>query len=400
MPNRVVADITTLCDRHRGRLTGTDAERRAANHLAASIRASGWPVRVEPIHTHPQAGTVHMLHCLLALVGSLITPVSPPAAFALVLAAATGLYLDLNGRPYPLRRLLFRRASQNVVSPPAAADERPAIVLCANYDAGRLGVIHSETATGVWGRVAALSPVPLTPMRLVFWSIASLLPLIGARAAGVEAAALEIAQLPGTLVLLAAALLLGEAELSETTPGANDNASAAAGVVELARRLSEQPLEHCACWLVLSGGGAATHEGMHRFLAAHAGELDRARTRFIALDAIGAGEVRFEASAGWVISHPSDPRMFELCEAIAAAEPDLGARPWRNGTGTESLPPRLRGYGAISIAARDPLERKPLAGTPLDTPDRIDPATLSRALSLAELLVRRLDDEAAGGRWG
>src|SRR5262245_11833706 len=49
----------------RGRLAGTDAERRAAGWLAATIRARGRRVDVEPTYVHPQAPLVEAAHCAL-----------------------------------------------------------------------------------------------------------------------------------------------------------------------------------------------------------------------------------------------------------------------------------------------------------------------------------------------
>ena len=108
--------IRELCS-FEGRLAGTDAERRAANRLAERLRELGRRVEVEPTYVHPQSALVHAAHCLLGFAGSLVAITVPALGFALVLLAATSMYLDLNGRLYLLRSLFFRRASQNVVSP-------------------------------------------------------------------------------------------------------------------------------------------------------------------------------------------------------------------------------------------------------------------------------------------
>src|SRR5215212_7838532 len=102
--------IRELCA-FEGRFAGTDAERRAANWVAGSLRDSGQRVAVDPIYVHPQSALVHAAHCLLAFLGSLVAVASPPVGFAMVLLAATSMYLDLNYRFYLVRRLFFRRAS-------------------------------------------------------------------------------------------------------------------------------------------------------------------------------------------------------------------------------------------------------------------------------------------------
>src|SRR5436190_6971244 len=56
--------IRELCS-FEGRLTGTDAERRAAKWLASRLRAIGRRVETEPTYVHPQVGLVHGAHCAL-----------------------------------------------------------------------------------------------------------------------------------------------------------------------------------------------------------------------------------------------------------------------------------------------------------------------------------------------
>ncbi|HZA90685.1 MAG TPA: hypothetical protein VE401_10670, partial [Solirubrobacterales bacterium] len=130
--------IRRLCS-FEGRRVGTDAERRAANYLADTLRKAGRRADVDPIHVHPQYALVHAVHCLLGIAGSLVSLEIPPLGFALVLAAALSMYLDLNTRLYLIRRLFFRRASQNVLSRGPRPDAPARVILCAHYDAAQTG---------------------------------------------------------------------------------------------------------------------------------------------------------------------------------------------------------------------------------------------------------------------
>ena len=128
--------IEQLCS-FEGRGPGTDAERRAANWLAERLRRMGRRVEVEPTYVHPQYSLAIALHVALAIAGSLVALLSPAPGFALVLFAAFSLYLDQSTRFYLLRRLLFRRASQNIVSPGPSPGAPARVVLSAHYDAAR-----------------------------------------------------------------------------------------------------------------------------------------------------------------------------------------------------------------------------------------------------------------------
>jgi hypothetical protein len=239
----ISARIEEICS-FEGRLAGTDAERRLANRLSDELGSATRSSVVEPIWVQPQWAIVHLLHCLLAIAGSVLAPSQPAVGFAIVLAAATSAYLDLSGRWYLIRRLLFRRASQNVhVSggDRLAAADAPRVILCANLDAPRTGAAYNRLPTRLLERASRRFPVMASPTRIWFWSIGLLLIPIGARMAGADATWLDLVQLAPTLILIVACFLLGEIALSPASPGANSNASGVAAAIESLRLLDADP---------------------------------------------------------------------------------------------------------------------------------------------------------------
>jgi hypothetical protein len=389
--------IRELCS-FEGRLTGTDAERRAANWLAERLRRPGRRAAVEPIHVHPQYGLVHAVHCVLGFAGSLVAVAEPALGFALVLFAATSMYLDLHGRLYLVRKLFFRRASQNVVSPGPRPDAPLRVVLSAHYDAARTGVAFAPKRARRMARLAQRAPLPIGPFRILFWSLAVLLPLLGARMAGVDTEAIAIAQLPPTMLLLLGAFALVDIELSAVVPGANDNASGVATVLALAEELDREPPRNLDVWVLLTGGEECLQEGMRAYLRAHRRELDRERTAFVCLDTVGNGRVRFESSAGWIVSFDLDRRLVELCAAIADSDERFGAAPLRHGVAGDSIQPRLRRFPALGITCLDEDGYAPHYHLPTDTPEAVDPRALDRAHDFTLQLVRMLDRDVARGR--
>jgi hypothetical protein len=386
--------IRGLCSFER-RLAGTDAERRAANWLAKLLGAAGRRAQLEPIYVHPQYGLVHAVHCALGFAGSLAAIAQPAVGFAIVLATATSMYLDLNYRIYLLRRLFFRRASQNVVSPGNRPDAPARLLLCAHYDAARTGAAFEPKRVARGARLATRLPLPLGPFRILFWSLAILLPILGARMAGIDSSLVSLLQLPPTLMLLVGVFLLTDIELSDVVPGANDNASGVATVLSMAQELDADPPDNLDVWVLLTGGEECLQEGMRSFVRAHRRELERHTTYFVNVDTVGHGRVRFEAAAGWVITIQMDRRLVELCEAIATADREdsnrYGARPLVHGLAGDSMPPRLAGFRATAITCLNELNFVPGYHTPQDTPERIDPAALDRAHGFAVELVRALD---------
>ncbi len=388
-------DIRRLCS-FEGRRAGTDAERRAANWLAERLRGIGRRVEVEPTYVHPQWGVVEAAHCLLALAGSLVAITAPPVGFAIVLVTALSLYLDLNGRFYLLRRLFFRRASQNVVSRGTRPDAPGRLVLTANYDAPRTGAAYRPGWRRQADRLARNLPVPFSPARLVFWSVALLLPAIGLRMAGIEESWVSLIQLPPTLVLVVAVFMLADVELSKVVPGANVNASGVATVLSIAEQLEQDPPAQLDVWVVLPGAAEAINEGMRAFVREHRDELDPETTWFVNLEGVGAGDVRYEVSQGRVVSFGMASRLTELCAAIADADREAAdayrATPLKSGFSSASLPPLLARYPATTISCLREGELTPANyRTAADVPEAIDPVSLERAHGFALDLVRVLD---------
>jgi Peptidase family M28 len=388
--------IRGLCS-FEGRLTGTDAERRAANWLAQRLRAQGRRAEIEPTYVHPQIGLILAAHCALGFAGSLLALAEPVAGFAIVLVAAASLYLDLNTRFYFLRRLFFRRASQNVFSAGIRPEAAARLIICAHYDAARTGYAFNERSRRREARIPRRWRHALAPPRLLFWSLGALLPILGARMAGIEDSWLNVVQLPPTLVLLVALFLLVDIQLSAVVPGANDDASGVAVALSLAETLDGDPPKHLDVCVLLTGGEACLMEGMRAFVRAHRDQLERDSTYFLVLEMLGTGpNLHYLTGEGLAVTYRHSPRLAELCEAISTASRedggDLEATPVTLATASDALPPTLAGYSAITVVR---LAENGLPGlehhTQADTPDAIDPEPLERAERFACELIRQLD---------
>ena len=387
--------IDEVCS-FKGRRAGTDAERRAANWIAQRVRDGGRRAVVEPTYVHPQYGLVHALHCALAFAGSLVAIVAPPVGFAMVLVAALSMYLDLNGRFYLARRLFFRRASQNVVSPGKRDKASARLFICAHYDSARSGAAFQPRRVARASRLAKRLPFPIAPFRILFWSVAILLPILGARMAGVDSGLISILQLIPTLILLIGVFLLADIELSDVVPGANDNASGVATALSLAQELDAEAPENLDVWLLFTGGEECQMEGMRAFIRSHRKSIDRENTYFLVLDAVGSGTVRYETGEGLAVTYDMDKRLVQLCNAVATADREngdrFGAKPLRQGFATDALPARLAKFRSTAITCLEDGSVLPANyHRPEDIPNRIDRKALDRAHDFALELVRALD---------
>jgi hypothetical protein len=388
--------IEELCS-FDGRLAGSDAERRAANRVAERLREQGRRVEVEATYVHPQIGLNLALHCALGLAGSLVGVGVPEVGFALVLVAATSLYLDLNTRFYVLRRLFFRRVSQNVVArnPNARADNR--LLICAHVDAARTGLIYKPGRLDRFVRFWRFLGIEVTPPRLIFWSLAILVPILGARAAGLDNNGIAVLQLLPTLVLLLACFGLIELETSKVVPGANDDASGVATALALAEELDRKRPRNLDVWVVITGAEECLFEGMRSFLRRHSDELTPRTTWIVNIDSVGRGDVRYATGEGLAVSFDFRSRLTEVCEAIAEADTNDGenryrASPIKHGFATDAFAARIRKLRTTTITCVEPKAVVPANyHLPSDVPAAIDPDALERAHDFTLSVIHALD---------
>jgi hypothetical protein len=210
----------------------TDAERRAANRLHDRLRAGGHEAWVETVWVRPRWAWSIALHCALAAIGGLLAIAAPVPGLVVAGLGAVGLAAEALSRPGPLRLLMRRRATQNVLVEPRHPD-RLALLLVARYDALPAG------------RAARVLPTLRPWLTLCALAVAT---SAAGRVAGVEGTALGAAQLVPTIALLLGAALAGEAALA---PPSAEQHGADAAIALLDRPLPDR----YSAGLVLYGGG-------------------------------------------------------------------------------------------------------------------------------------------------
>ena len=218
------AQTTARLAAFKGRGPGTDAERRAAQWLVDELRSANRDVRLEGFWCRPNWALAHAWHAALGLGGSLLSVSSPTVGGALVLVALMSVVSDALTGLSPGRRLTFERASQNVVTEPRAANPSAPVrlIVTANYDAGRTGLVYRTALRAPAARLARLTPCPgwLGWFAIVLtW----LLVIAVLRLGGAKGTAIGAAQLLPTVGLVAIGCL-NERGLAPRSHQASDTA--------------------------------------------------------------------------------------------------------------------------------------------------------------------------------
>ena len=284
------AEAEALVDGVGPRPAGSDAERRAARHLAERLEGLGREVVVEPFAVWPAWSVGYAINAIVAVIGSVLSVSSATLGTGLVLLVTVLTFLDLSGITPTTRRLLGRRASQNVVS--WGERERPgALLLVAHYDSG---------PTRTW------------PLRPLFLALLVLLACCVLRVGGMSGTALTVLQFLPTVALIVYVPLLLDIALSPAAPGENDNASGVALVLRLAERLDS--LEGFGVHVVLTGSQKPMAQGARAFLKQHRKQFVPDRTAVLNVDSVGSGDLQLTKKEGPLLTTRSHPQLVGLMD--------------------------------------------------------------------------------------
>jgi Peptidase family M28 len=392
-----------------GRGPGTDAERRTAGQLAERLQELGREAELESIDVWPNWPMTYAIHVAMAIVGSVVSVTVPLVGALLVLIAVVLTFLDAIGIAYTTRRLLGRRASQNVISRESDEDKGGDLYLVAHYDAGRGGLAFHPKLQERRAAIGNLLKRNIGPLQPLFWAMVLLLICVLIRLPGIDSQILTVVQFIPTVLLILALPFLLDTALASVVPGANDNASGVATVLRLTETYGGR-LEHFNLNLLLTGSQEAMSLGMRGYLKKRKGKLDPARSVFVNVDEVGRGTVRFTSREGPLLAVGSHEQLLELCEEIAEDQQDGdggdhddedddgddgGGRPalrsmeWR--TSTDGYAARSAGFPAITITCKGRLDYTPGHHQRSDTPDRLDDEAMERAYAFTAELIERLD---------
>ena len=367
------------------RPSASDGERRAAEWIAGELRALGFPAQVEQERAH---GTYWVPMGLLSLLGAVAGLLRRRVAGTLLGAfAAFGIWDEAGlWRGHWTRRLLPHAPTWNVVARAGDQDAERTVVLVAHHDAAHTGLAFDFTLVRWYARrfperVEAGRRWPGT-IALVFLGpvLVALGSLLG----------VDRVRRAGTFLSFGAVSSMADIARSPVVPGANDNLSAVAAILAVARRLAEEPVSGLRVLLVSTGSEESFEEGMSAFVRRHEHELDRETTDVVVLDTVGSPRLILLEGEGMIVRRPYDA---PLKDTIAAAAAEIGEPILREhwlSFGSDALIGLRRGYRTALIASFDEDKLPSNYHQPTDTADRVDLATVESAARVTEATVRRL----------
>lgn len=384
-PEAIRADVRALAAT--SRTSARSGERAAAmwvrDRLAAGGVADAW---VLPYRGRTTYGWSFAAHALAAL-GGLVR--GGPAGAAVAGGALWSLERDASGRfPWRRRPPLGRPTGACALARiPPREERRATVVLVAHLDAAHTGLVWSPAVVRLGaGRHLRRRSVD-----------AFLGPVAAATAAGAAGALLPRAAPAGRVlrgaagaVLAVAAALNADVGRNVTVPGADDNATGVAVVLDLVRRLAATPLRHTEVVAVCPGGEEAGMGGFHAALTALAPGLDPARTLVLGLDTLGAGTPIVAAAEGALQTHRYRDADLALADDGAALAGEPPPQRWRIGGWTDPLLALHRGLPAVSLLSMGP-GYFPHYHHPTDLPEHVDWDCVARCARIAAGTIAAAD---------
>jgi hypothetical protein len=375
-----------------GRGSATAAEKQAAEYVQAQLKSLGIDdIQMQSFYGERSLWLFIALALGLALVGHaaywlLSKPVGTmPALIIAVLAFGFSGYLfwcRFTLRDYPLRNMLPRAPSQNVIAklPPTREVQR-CLVMVAHLDSHRavfwfatdflVRIIVPFSIIIIYGVYLAI-PVYILAA-LTNWQVFSWIGLI-----------LALFHFLGWFTGVTA-------DLGRYSPGANDNASSVGTLLALAERLKAQPLQNTEIWLAFTGCEETSGDGTLALIKEHGALLKDAL--FVDFEMVGIGDrisyIREEGNLNRLTIPP------EVESLVREVGQPFGLQPASTplvGASTECSILLKHGFKAVCfIAHHQGSTILPEWHRLTDTPDRLQVTSLERVQALSWALLQRFD---------
>ena len=378
------------------RPSASDGEKRAAEWIRDRLDGSSADARIEVERAHGTYWVPLGLMAAAAGLAGLAAARGGRSARALAAAtgavAAAGIADDVSGGRHLFRRLLPHRSTYNVVAETGDRAAGRTIVFVAHHDAAHGGLVFAPQLTTVpadafpdWYERQETSPQVML-LVVAGPALVALGALTGLRA---------LRRL-GTFLSLASVAAFADIGARPVVPGANDNLSGVAVLLELARALQERPVTGVRVLLVSTGSEESFMEGMRGFARRHFPSLPPERTEIVCLDSVGSPELILIEGEGMLKMRDYTP---ELRDRIAAVAERAGVRLRRRlrlGLATDGLIGLKAGYPSAALGSVTRYKLPLNYHSPRDTADALVYETVRDAAVLCEALVRDATSTAAG----
>ena len=366
----------------------TEGERQGAEYCQHVLDNLGLSPHLEYFTSARSIFQPHLFASAAMLIVFAIYPTagrtSAIIAALISIAALSSDLMELSFRPNPLRWIVSKGTSQNVVAIiPPVGDHLQDVVIIGHVDSQRTPIIFK---TPLW----LATYKAFTTIAFIAFSAQAILYSLGILtqstwiwpASGVSAFC---------AVLLAVMCI--QADNTPFSHGANDNATAAGLVLALAAHFKAEMLHNTRLWLMCSGCEEVQHYGAIDFFQRHRTEL--VNPKALVFEMLGCSGPSWLIKEGIIIPFHASQQMVDLAEKISQEHPELDAYSSSiNGGNTEMADALRVGIPAITLIGLTPEGEAPYWHMAEDTFDKIEPDVLARNYAFTWHFIQAIDGMA------
>jgi hypothetical protein len=384
-PGTVEDTISTLA--RLPRLPTSPGERQAAEWVARELGGLGCRVTLEDEQAHGSfARPLALLSAKGALAGLLALRGRRWIGVVGGALSAAGIAEDVASGPRVMRRFLRRRRTVNVVAETGDLSAGRTLVILAHHDAAPSGALFNQgPQKWVYEHFPAL--IDRTDTSLPLWWPAVLGPALVA--VGSLLGIRLLTRVGARMGLLTVAILV-DIGRRPAVPGANDNLTAVASLVEIARRLQETPVVDLRVLLVSCGAEESLQEGILGFERRHFGNLPKGSTWFVNLETVGSPELVLLEGEGVLAMREYDEGWKDFVTRAAAEGGVTVRRGLRSRSSTDGSIAQRAGYPTATFVSVNEYKALSNYHLPSDTPENIDYETVGQAIDATEATIRAL----------
>lgn len=176
---------------------------------------------------------------------------------------------------------------------------------------------------------------------------------------------------------------------TDSSQGANHNASGIAALLEIAARVRQEPLGNASVLFYFAGGHFANMAGMRRLVS----EIKSSgkETYIINLEGVGAGDLCYTETEGVLMRAACSQKLIKAAESLAEQYNARSARVLDYAT--NAYLPLIRGLKVISVLGLDDYNLPVNYGADEDIRIRLDPDAILQAARFAESIGRAIVED-------
>jgi len=362
-----------------------EGERKGAEYAKGEFECMGLKPVWETFQSARSIFMPHMLGSFLMLLAFAIFPLGGKATA--ILSAVISIFiivnelLELSFKDNLFRRVVPKGESQNVFAAiPSSGEHSRDLVLVGHLDTQRTPIFfQSTTWVSIYDRftmvlfITYIAQVVLYTLSIVTrWDW------------------VWYATIPTAICALIMLIFFIQADLSQFTAGANDNATGVGMVLALAEELKSQPLKNTRVFAVCTGCEEVQHYGMIDWYQRHRNELKDPRA--LVFEMLGVEGPAWLTQEGIIVPFKSNPELVSMVEKLSNDHTEWRAYPTKiSGGNTEMADAARAKVPAITLFGMSREGIAPYWHQVEDTFDKMNPEVMESTWALTWALVSEID---------